>query len=57
VESIDPVASTIPSSFTPSTSAAGGVTLKAIMEQLQWIQANFGGRLDYLTNEMCQMNT
>ena len=21
------------------------------------MQANFGGRLDYLTNEMCQMNT
>ena len=21
------------------------------------MEANFGGRLDYLTNEMCQMNT
>ena len=26
------------------------------MEQLQWMQADFGGCLDYLTNEMCQMN-
>ena len=36
---------------------AGGVTLKAIMEQVQRIQADFSGCLDYLTNEMCQMNT
>ena len=27
------------------------------MEQLQQMQADFGGRLDYLTNGMCQMNT
>ena len=40
-----------------SSSATGNVTLKAIMEQLQQMQANFGGRLDYLTNDMCQMNT
>ena len=32
VESTDPVTSTLPSSSTPSTSVAGGVTLKAIME-------------------------
>ena len=46
-----------PSSSTPSTSTAGGVTLKAIMAQLQQIEADFGGWLDYLTDEMCQMNT
>ena len=27
------------------------------MEQLQQMQADFGGHLDYLTNGMCQMNT
>ena len=27
------------------------------MEQLQQMQVGFGGRLDYLTDEMCQMNT
>ena len=62
VETIDPTASAAPPSLAPSSSApsssmAGGVTLKAIMEQLQRMQANFGVRLDYLTNEMCQMNT
>ena len=48
--------SSAPFSSTPSSSAAGGVTLNAIIEQLQRMQADFGGRLDYLTNEMCQMN-
>ena len=27
------------------------------MAQLQWMEANFGARLDYLTNKMCQVNT
>ena len=27
------------------------------MEQLQWMHADFGGYLDYLTDEICQMNT
>ena len=27
------------------------------MVQLQQMEANFGGHLDYLTDEMCQMNT
>ena len=27
------------------------------MKQLQRMQADFGGRLNYLTDEMCQMNT
>ena len=45
------------SSFSaPSSSAAGGVTLEAIMEQLQQMHANFSDRLDTLTDEMCQMN-
>ena len=35
---------------------AGGVTLEAIMAQLQWMEADFGGHLDYLTDEMYQMN-
>ena len=62
METTDPAAPTTSPSSTPSSSAAsssmaGGVTLKAIMEQLQRIQADFGGCLDYLTDEMCQMNT
>ena len=62
VETTDPIVPIVPPSFaltysTPSSSAAGGVTLKAIMEQLQRMHADFSGRLDFLTNEMCQMNT
>ena len=62
METIDLATSAIPpSSLTPSTSApsssASSVTLDAIMEQLQQMHADFGGHLDYLTNEMCQMNT
>ena len=54
----DLVASAVPpSSLAPSYSAIGGVTFEAIMEQLQQMQADFGGCLDYLTDEMCQMNT
>ena len=52
----DPTASTVPSSSTPSSSTTGGVILEAIMEQLQQMQANFGGRLDYLIDEMSYMN-
>jgi len=62
VETTDPAAFVVPpSSSTPSTSASSsstaGVTLDAIMEQLQRMHAEFGGRLDYLIDEMCQMNT
>ena len=57
MEKIDPTASVVPSSFAPSSSIVGGVTLEAIMAQLQRMQVDFGGRLDYLTNEMCQMKT
>ena len=57
MEKTDPTASAIPSSFAPSSSIVGGVTLEAIMAQLQRMQVDFGGRLDYLTNEMCQMKT
>ena len=58
VETTDLVGFAIPlSSLAPSSSTASGVTLEAIMEQLQWMQANFGGCLDYLTDKMCQMNT
>ena len=51
-----PPSSSTPSTSTPSSSVVG-VTLDAIMEQLQWMHVDFGGRLDYLTDEMCQMNT
>ena len=48
---------TPPASFAPSTSApsslAGGVTLKAIMAQLQRMDA----RLNTLSDELCQVNT
>ena len=54
VETIDPVAFAVPPfSLTPSTSIAGDVTLEAIMAQLQQMEVDFGGRLDYLTDEMC----
>ena len=53
METIDPAASAIPSSSAPSTSAAGGVTLEAIMAQLQHMDAH----LNSLINEMCQVNT
>ena len=61
METTDPTAFAIPpSSSTPSTSApsssAIGVTLDAIMEQLQQMHADFSGCLDYLIDEMCQMN-
>ena len=57
VEKTDPTASAVPSSSAPSSSIVRGVTLEAIMVQLQRMQADFGGHLDYLTNEMCQMKT
>ena len=54
MEMTDPTATVVPPiSSTLSTFAAGGVTLKAIMAQLQRMEADFGGRLDYLTHEMC----
>ena len=57
VEMIDPVASAVPP-FTSasSSSVAGGVTLEAVMEQLQQMHANFSICLNYLIDEMCQMN-
>ena len=58
VETTDPIAFVVPPfSSAPSTSAAGGVTLEAIMAQLQQMEADFGGRLDYFTLEICQINT
>ena len=53
METINPATSDVPSSSAPSTSTTGGVTLKAIMAQLQCMDA----RLDSLTDEMCQVNT
>ena len=50
-EMVAPPASSAPSTFTPSS--AGGVTLDAIMAQLQRMDA----RLDTLSDELCQVNT
>ena len=49
---IDPAVLTIPFTSTPS-SLDGGVTLEAIMAQLQCMDA----RLDTLSDELCQVNT
>ena len=57
METIDPAAFAVPSSSASSTSIASGMTLEAIMAQLQQMEVDFGGHLDYLTDEMCQMNT
>ena len=62
MKTTNPVVSVVPPSYsTPSTSApsssVAGVTLDAIMEQLQRMHADFGGHLDYFADEMCQMNT
>ena len=43
--------------YSTLSSSTSSVTLDAIMEQLQQMHADFGGRLDYLIVEMCQMNT
>ena len=48
METAGPAASTVPSSFAPS-SLAGDVTLEAIMVQLQRMDAHF----DTLFNELC----
>ena len=54
VETTDPIAFVVPPfSSAPSPSAASGVTLEAIMAQLQQMEADFGDRLDYFTDEMC----
>ena len=47
-----PLASTAPSTSTPSSSA-GGVTLEAIMAQLVRMDAH----LDTLSDKLCQVNT
>ena len=51
-EMIDPAVLAIPFTSTPS-SLDGGVTLEAIMAQLQCMDA----RLDTLSDELCQVNT
>ena len=52
VESTGLAASAVPSTSAPS-SLTGGVTLKAIIAQLQCMDA----RLGTLTDELCQVNT
>ena len=51
-ETTTPSASSAPSTFAPFSSA-GGVNLKAVMAQLQRMDA----RLDTLSDELCQVNT
>ena len=51
-ETVTPLACSIPSTSTPFSSA-GGVTLEAIMAQLECMDA----RLDTLNDELCQVNT
>ena len=52
VETIGPIASVVPSTSAPSSST-GGVTLEAIMVQVQHMDA----RLDTLIDELRQVNT
>ena len=52
IETATPPAFSAPSTFAPSSSV-GGVTLEAVMTQLQRMDA----RLDTLTTEMYQVNT
>ena len=51
METATPPASSTPSTSAPSSSA-GGVTLKAVMVQLQHMDA----RLDTFSDELCQAN-
>ena len=51
-ETATPLASSVPSTFAPSSST-GGVTLKVVMAQLQRLDAH----LDTLSDELCQVNT
>ena len=50
---VTPPTHSIPSTFAPSSSSAGGVTLEAIMAQLQRMDTH----LDTLTDEMSQVTT
>ena len=52
IEIVAPLASSAPSTSTPSSSM-GGVTLEAVMVQLQHTDA----RLDTLNDKLCQVNT
>ena len=45
------------SSSAPSSSFRIETSLTAIMDQLQHMRADFGSRLDHISDEMCQMNT
>ena len=53
MESTSPADSTVPSTFAPSSSASGDVTLEVIMVQLQCMNA----LLATLTDKLCQVNT
>ena len=53
MESTGPADSTVPSTFAPSSSASGDVTLEVIMVQLQRMNA----LLATFTDKLCQVNT
>ena len=45
------------SSSHPFSSSNAEVSLATIMDQLQLMRADFGSRLDHLSDKMCKMNT
>ena len=45
------------SSSIPSSTSGVEAFLSAILDQLLHMRVHFGGHLDYLSDEMCQMNT
>ena len=58
VETMDEAPTPQPfSTSAPSSSSTADISLTDIMDQLQHMHANFGSHLDYLCDEMCQMNT
>ena len=58
VETTDATPTSRPSfSSTPSSSFRANVSLFDTMDQLQHMRANFGSRLNHLSDEMCLMNT
>ena len=53
--STDAASTSRPSSISapPFSSSKAEVSLATIMDQLQLMRANFGSRLDHLSDEMC----
>ena len=57
--SMDAASTSRPSSSSshPFSSSKAEVSLATIMDQLQLMRADFGSRLDHLSDKMCKMNT